>query len=183
DRFEQQLRDQHNSVMDVFLPGLDEETIRHKMATFGLTAPDDLITWYGWNNGHTTEYQGRFVPRVGPVGFGFMCEQYEYFRDHVELFPELNGGWFPVVHFDGGGQKIMMDCGQNPTTSGRVHGYTPEYGFEGDGAPTLAEPIEWWCEFIDTGLWVCDDNGVHPSYDYDQYMNLMPPKIRNSCMI
>ena len=182
ERLEQQLRDQHNPVLDVLVPGLDEGTIRDKMAAFGLTAPDDLITWFGWNNGHTTDYQGRFIPGVGPAGFDFMCGEYEYLRGHAELYPELEGGWFPVVQFGGGGQKIMMDCGQNPNTRGYVRGYTPVGGFEGDGAPTLAEPIEWWCEFIDTGLWVCDDNGVHPTYGLDDERHLSA-RIRSSCMI
>ncbi len=140
------------------LPGVDADELRGRLGAFGLEAPDDLITWFGWHNGYEAPPGQPWRGALLGVVFASFEAMSTYYTDmflahEVELLPAGSARWFPVVAF-GGNQHIVMDCGDDADTRGTVAGLTESF-FDPRAyrARTLAEPVEWWCEFIASGLW------------------------------
>jgi hypothetical protein len=82
-----------------------------------------------------------------------MCEQYtsNLMPYIAEYLPAEGTGWFPAVKF-GDDRWIMIDC-TDRATRGTVAAFAQSDFPEGFYRPaTLAEPVEWWCEFYETGL-------------------------------
>jgi cell wall assembly regulator SMI1 len=171
-------------------PGLGADEVRDQMASLGLTAPDDLLVWFGWHNGYRAppgEVPDRNMFYLAlPMSLVELVSRYSenYFEAQIEELGEPNMRWFPVVGIDSTWSHIVMDCGHDPTTAGQVAGFNAHSAFAWYVARTLAEPVEWWLEFVDTGLWRYDDAYARftPAYSYDEGSLWMPQRMFHSCM-
>jgi hypothetical protein len=177
ERLERALTAQGNHVVKGLIPGLGEAEIRARVAEFGFEPHEDLITWFSWHNGYQLPVgdpvpdglPGRIGPTLIPLDLELACVLFVENRDwDFELIaPGEEPKWFPVVRYSHAGE-IVMYCGGDTSHRGQVAYW--EAGFpEGFNRPSmLAEPVEWWIEYIETGVWSYDALRIgfnHPSID------------------
>jgi len=181
------LREQRNPIVDGLLPGLGAAEIRAQMRDLGLDAPDDLLTWFGWHNGYeqppTSRYQDWLAPSFRSTGIADLREHYlgMYLKYQIDAQSRDGARWFPILT-TGNACVVMMDCGSDPATTGAV-AKKNELGLieSTHSVRELADIVEWWCEALAAGLWVYDEIGFHPIYDYND-LDYLPTKLLESEM-
>jgi len=178
ERLEAVLAAQGHPVVDGLQPGIKENEVRGRLAQWGLDPPEDLITYFGWHNGYVTpagrDFHGEIGSGVRPMSLAQACQAYEEgVRFDLETLVEHTGWadgteWFPVV-VSTSGRYVLMDCRRDTPSRGSVAGWENLEMTEPQFRPaTLAQPVEWWAEYFETGVWRWDptDGGIVNMLDF-----------------
>jgi hypothetical protein len=167
------------------LPGIDESEVRRMLAEVDLEPPDDLIDWFGWHNGYAPPPNGQPFWNIGPwhqaIGLEPAYDIYTELRNDIDdLAPDEDTEWFPVINFTHNGY-ILMYCGDKADQRGQVACWSSEFPDRFYRPATLAEPIEWWTEYLDNGSWRYDS--LLRTYFADIDRDTMPRERRYSGMV
>jgi hypothetical protein len=150
-------------------PGLTETEVRERLIDHDFEPPEELITRFGWHDGYLQPldqipgWQGGWI---GSLASAYSLEQatkqYLFVMDSIdELDVDPEPRWFPVFSWLNG--DIVLNCGNHPETRGTVALFWPgpDEGFDSTYRPrSLAEPVEWWAGWVETGRSYC---GPSPS--------------------
>jgi hypothetical protein len=99
-------------------PGLREEEVRSRLATLGLDAPDDLVTFFGWHDGEDHSDGQQRPMLVDDLFLVTLDEAVELTRFQRELSGQVSEPpsfvlWpqsWALVCTGGGGQELALDC-------------------------------------------------------------------------
>lgn len=176
-RLEAALAAQHNPVLDGMQPGLPEREIRRVIGELGINPPQELIAWFGWHNGYVAP-PGR-TPRAWMGAellqytfdhavslYSGIAEGIDEFREFDLVSPDEDTEWFPLCMVRGG-SYLVMNCGNGLQRGSVARWNTHAQGFRPGGyrPQTLAEPVEWWVELIESGTWRYDASTDYVEYD------------------
>jgi hypothetical protein len=155
ERLETILRGLGTPAAQALRPGLPAAEVEAQLASIGLTAPADLLTWYGWHNGSAAP--------DGPLGdaeflpnwwFGSVEDMVALYRDDVHwLLDEIGHQgveWFPILKSRTGDYHVLMRC--DGLAPGEI-AFIANGAFEPDlyKPRSLEEPLVWWADYIENG--------------------------------
>jgi hypothetical protein len=164
-RLEAVLAAQRNPVLRGLAPGVPEAELRERLKEWDLDPPQDLITLFGWHNGYVQPPGEPFAGRIGSgISLLSLEQASQWYRDRVRFDIEVlieNAGWsesadwFPVALI--AGTFVLMDCRRDVDSRGSVASWEFLEITESRYRPnTLAEPVEWWIDYFETGVWQWD---------------------------
>lgn len=144
-------------------PGLSEDHVRTRLAEHGLSAPDEVIQWFGWHDGYEALRAHDFAP-VGELitldaGLALYREPITFGERGIPLY---DSGWLAVVHWSFAAHMVL-DCthtGQHATTASLSFPEPGEVVPPPDRHPSLTVPVAWWLERWRTGAWYPANNAV-----------------------
>jgi hypothetical protein len=160
ERLERALDEQSCPVVKGLQPGLGEGVIRRWLREQDFAPPEDLLVLYGWHDGYLQpvdepRWVGMISPGMQQLSLNEALSSYPFVKETIDMFdsdPERR--WFPVIS-DGGGGYVVINCGDDPATRGIVASFDAELDFSFGYRPrTLAEPVEWWAGFLESGTYV-----------------------------
>lgn len=157
-------------------PGLSAGEVTSQLAQIGLTAPQDLLTLYGWHNGSAAR-EGPFGPAefVPKWSFGSVQDMVALYKDDVAWLLEEIGHqgleWFPILIGVNGDIHVLMRC--DGVAPGEI-AFIENGEFEPNlyKPASLEEPLGWWADYIENGNYVFDSpaEGFRRTWSY-RYAN------------
>jgi hypothetical protein len=170
DRLERALVANDWPVVRGLQPGLSEADIRGQLADMGFDPPQDLITVFSWHDGYEEPddqlpgWRGGWItPRLCVASLSqALHDYYLVWTSLEEIFEEDEAEvrWFPL--FRGPIGTLVINCGDD-AARGSVAVWEPDEGLsEGYQPPSLAEPLEWWANWLEAGdyYWLPNFNGA-----------------------
>jgi hypothetical protein len=158
-RLERNLVDQGWPSVRGLQPGLSESDVRERLVDAGFEPPDELIALFGWHDGYVqpddrlpSSKGGWITPRLGVLSIERALHRYYgVWTALEEIFEEdeVEARWFPV--FAGPIGTVVINCGED-AARGSVAVFEPVEGLVGGYRPSsLAEPVEWWANWLESG--------------------------------
>ncbi len=141
--------------VELFRPPLKPAEIRSRINKLGLTAPDELVTWYSWHDG--SEAGPWLTPQFGFAPLTYAEYSYRSASLGSERW-EWNPGWLHVmapnvglgVACDGPNEQPPMVAHVSPDEGGSQPS-------QSDGwVLSLCTPVTWWLEAIESGAYTYD---------------------------
>ena len=171
DEYESILKRTSPRIWESLLPGLSRDQIVTALESEGLKAPEELIVWWSWHNGHREGFP-----------HGLRNSQYSLSTalqlravDHETAFEWLpSPRWFRVAG-EGGKHSIAVSCDPEIDPPW-VRSITPEFNLEHEQGPrgravSLCTYVTWllfgiekgWNRFDPmTGFWRLEDYSAFP---------------------
>ena len=143
-------------VKGFFEPGVSRNIVERALAPLGLTAPDELVTWFSWQNGQTPTRQPSVLPFSIPQSIEWVAGNYAYYQRN-EILPEGRWAWSPGwLCLDGDAHGLNMWCGDDPKQPPRIRRPDEEnrpldaHNNVGQ-IVSLCTVVAWWIEAIESG--------------------------------
>ncbi|MCA0218566.1 MAG: hypothetical protein LCH43_14610 [Actinobacteria bacterium] len=163
------------SATHLLNPGLSGQRIRNQLAASGLSAPDELIVWFGWHDGRVLDDPRSFdvIPNFPIASLSEAIERHEEFTSE---FPGLDPrdendwgiprGWLSLTQTNYG---TAVHCLGEPSASPQVRVATPFF-YEEDGhrAVSLCTLVAWWIVGLGGGGYVRRE----PRFEYDGWWDV-----------
>jgi hypothetical protein len=141
------------------LARLERNDVRERLVDAGFEPPDELIALFGWHDGYVqpddrlpSSKGGWITPRLGVLSIERALHRYYgVWTALEEIFEEdeVEARWFPV--FAGPIGTVVINCGED-AARGSVAVFEPVEGLVGGYRPSsLAEPVEWWANWLESG--------------------------------
>jgi cell wall assembly regulator SMI1 len=163
---------QGSSIEEGLLPGIGEDQVRATLAPLGLVPPPEMISLFGWHNGHDDSAFGlvQLGPLVALPTLSRACELNELVREFLPMWVSVgdieHADWFPVIDLREGG-SVVMDCRPTSATFGHIFGYDFQSDIPEYMPASLAEPIERWAGYVEEGRWIRGDHDQWIDYRTD----------------
>jgi hypothetical protein len=150
-------------VVEGLRPGLPEDEVRARLAEVEVSPVEDIVTFFGWHDGYQLPpggtWYGRISPAFRPYGLDEACKEHVTQQDVLYAAAEYTGEqtqWFALLEADA--TWCVVNYSADLDTRGRVAVWD---GGELTPAParrpaTLAEPIELWLSYLESGVWRWD---------------------------
>jgi hypothetical protein len=167
-RLERSLIDQDWPTIRGLQPGLSESDVRAGLVDAGFDPPDELIALFGWHNGYVRpddqSSKGAYItPGVGVLSLAQAIDNYYGIWTALEeIFEEeqAEARWFPLLRGPLG--DVVINCGDD-VARGTVAVFEPVEGLaEGYRPSSLAEPVEWWANWLESRdyYWERNSDGI-----------------------
>jgi hypothetical protein len=174
--------------------GIPEKQVREMLAEVGLVANDEVVTWFGWHDGVSTEIDFEISVHAMP---DFVAAPLFYaiqrYRDMVLEFEPPYGTDVPWEYFmfgAGEGWLMLIDSNRgcaidcfaelDRSTPPRIRSASENFLESGSErlyrAVSLCTLVTWWLEGLRTGAYIWDESEQH--WKVDPYLE--PASRRNA---
>ncbi|MGO4298835.1 hypothetical protein [Leifsonia sp. RAF41] len=148
--------------------GLSEHAVRVRLAEVGLTAPDEVVAWFGWHNGRNLAAgpaSRLALPRFDMQSLEAAIDSYRLFGfDSAEPLPSFGAGtgWLRLVDDNLGCAVECLEPGPRPP---RLRYRTEEFGVPGTErlwkARSICTLVGWMIDGIESGAhtWIDENHG------------------------
>jgi hypothetical protein len=155
DRLEAALDAVHSPVVPSLRPGVSEAEVVERFHALQLEPPPEVVAWYGWHDGYEAGADGRGEIACGTRPFS-LAQACDFLPDLLgnlsSVAPDQDSGWFPLGWCQDK-RVLIVYCGANPNQYGHVTVTETELPDNNFWATTLAEPVEWWAEYLENGTY------------------------------
>jgi hypothetical protein len=164
-------------VGDILLPGIPSSQTIDELQAVGLTAPEELVVWWGWHGGNRVDAASRLVFGIALPAFvqGSVHTAVENYRfqmcalggadldpfrpdpEHEREYREQGGGtgWLPL---EATGHGTLIDCNLASDGPPKIHSSDVQFSFADSAAyfraVSLTTIVTWWLDEIFRGHWV-----------------------------
>lgn len=153
-------------------PGRRADEVSRVLGGLGLSASEELITWFTWHDGRAVN-----VADIGPVLVLLSLDEAVSRRqDELDLAEELaddidgpyepperwDPAWLPLTNFVHGG-SFAATCDQPDALSSAVWRYEHEIPPGTPVAASISGMVDGWCELLAGGYWRWDS--VNSTWD------------------
>jgi cell wall assembly regulator SMI1 len=135
------------------------EEVTAILTSVGFDAPEELVSWFTWHDGHTIDRGGRYLAESGIGGYQLMTlneclGELRVWREVAAEEPELNDwkwdhSWFPLMRNGGGDAVVVVTDQGSPCPAGE---FTAVGGYR-QVATSLSDLILVWVRRIEQQEW------------------------------
>ena len=156
--------------LDVLIDGVGSNQVRDATRSVGLGAPEELVIWFGWQNGLLRDSDDHLINALPlnfvPASLGSAIESYEgQVRDWIPA-GLWERGWLTLESAQG----LSVYCDGEPQSPCLVRKrFIDEYDFlteyESYQTVSLCTVVSWWLEALTTrSIW---RDGTLSGWDFD----------------
>ena len=162
--YERLLRRTGLDVDKLYAPGVPDDVTSSALSSIGLTAPAELLEWFGWHDGARLQADGKRRRECGPVR-GLLSLEEALQERHWVYDPLCRGAttnvyWFPIMVFIHGAH-LVVEC--NTAVSTEFCATTTMEGLDLREKEVRAQSLEaatnTWVRALATGLWYVEEPG------------------------
>jgi len=144
DAYEFELKSRAEQVWESLLPGLSRDEIQDGLGEAGLAAPEELVVWWSWHNGH--RYGAPTGLRHPQMSLAFALDLRQ--SDDLGMEPHQWDPSFVRVAGEGSKSSIAVSCA-NRVPPPMVRAVAAEFGGTQGAAGhrqvlSLCTPVTWW---------------------------------------
>jgi hypothetical protein len=157
DRLEAALDAIGSPVVRALRPGISEDEVVERFHALQLEPPTEVKAWYGWHDGyeaaHGADGFGEIACGTRPFSLTQACDFLPVLLANLSsVAPDQDSGWFPLGWCQDK-RVLIVYCGANPNQFGHVTVTETELPDNRFWATTLAQPVEWWAEYLEDGTY------------------------------
>jgi hypothetical protein len=172
DEYEIELRRLGVATDELLAPGAPESEIRAGLADHGLTAPNELVTFFGWHNGLT---------ELGNTGYPTPFFELTSWQAALAWYSDPNGQTHGLGKWEWNPRWLQVTRDKNPmavlcgndsasTPLVRATSYDGEYATQPDKTQhqvvSLCTPVTWWIAALRSGAFHWRSEGM--GWDVDE---------------
>jgi hypothetical protein len=167
DELEHRLRAFGAPIVEAFRPGVSADEVRAVLAAEGLSAPDDVVVWWGWHDGAALHdappvhsgpsvylrSENTLVEDWHVLSLREAVRTHRWFRADAEKTPPdlLPAGWFPIL-VTGAKPVMWIDCAAAADAPAELYVDERLPGSSGPLFPSLTAFVGMIIRAFDEGL-------------------------------